>query len=215
MNLYDRRTQGLAIVLASLAGYVDAVGFIELGGFFVSFMSGNTTRMGVAGARGDIEALYAAGLIAIFVSGVTFGSLVGRRAGDWRRRTIFFLIALTLAGAASLYGWGFGAAGAVAMAFAMGMENTVLEENGETRVGLTYMTGALVKFGQRLAVAWTGGPRFGWTPHLFLWLGLASGAALGAALHPHLGLAALWPPAGLALVMAFTTQRGNGVAEPE
>ena len=40
-------------------------------------------------------------------------------------------------------------------------------------------------------------------------------AALGAALHPHRGLAALWPPAGLALVMAFTTQRGNGVAEPE
>ena len=104
---------------------------------------------------------------------------------------------------------------AVAMAFAMGMENTVLEENGETRVGLTYMTGALVKFGQRLAAAWTGGPRFGWTPHLFLWLGLASGAALGAALHPHLGLAALWPPAGMALVMAFTTRRGNGVAEPE
>lgn len=34
------------IGLSALASYVYAIGFIELGGFFVSFMSGNSTRLG-------------------------------------------------------------------------------------------------------------------------------------------------------------------------
>ncbi len=33
----------LAIGLAALAGFVDGVGFLTAGGYFVSFMSGNTT----------------------------------------------------------------------------------------------------------------------------------------------------------------------------
>ena len=35
------------VALSTLAGYVDATGFLMLGGFFVSFMSGNSTRLGV------------------------------------------------------------------------------------------------------------------------------------------------------------------------
>ncbi len=58
MTRYDKRVQALAIGLSMLAGYVDAIGFIQLGGFFVSFMSGNSTRLGVGG------------LIALFVIGV-------------------------------------------------------------------------------------------------------------------------------------------------
>ena len=38
MVRYDRRTQALAVCLSALAGFVDAVAFINLGGFFVSFM---------------------------------------------------------------------------------------------------------------------------------------------------------------------------------
>ncbi|MEC8456884.1 MAG: DUF1275 family protein, partial [Pseudomonadota bacterium] len=38
----DRR---LALLLAGLAGYVDSLGFLHLGGVFVSFMSGNSTRL--------------------------------------------------------------------------------------------------------------------------------------------------------------------------
>ena len=37
-----------AALLSGLAGFVDAIGFIKLGGFFVSFMSGNSTRLAVA-----------------------------------------------------------------------------------------------------------------------------------------------------------------------
>lgn len=38
-----RAERGLAAGLATVAGFVDAVGFLTLGGFFVSFMSGNST----------------------------------------------------------------------------------------------------------------------------------------------------------------------------
>ena len=44
MVRYDRRVKLLAAGLSALAGFVDATGFIQMGGFFVSFMSGNTTR---------------------------------------------------------------------------------------------------------------------------------------------------------------------------
>ena len=68
----DKVSQGefAAIVLAAAAGYVDAAGFLMTGGFFVSFMSGNSTRLGVGLFRGAGEALIAGGLIAAFVSGV-------------------------------------------------------------------------------------------------------------------------------------------------
>ncbi|MEP7350780.1 MAG: hypothetical protein ABI668_12645 [Sphingorhabdus sp.] len=40
----------------------------------------------------------------------------------------------------------------------MGAENAVFEHDGEMHIGLTYMTGTLVKFGQRAAAAFMGGP---------------------------------------------------------
>lgn len=52
MTPYDKRAQALAIRLSALAGYVDAIGFIQPGGFFVSFMSGNSTRLGVGPIAG-------------------------------------------------------------------------------------------------------------------------------------------------------------------
>jgi uncharacterized membrane protein YoaK (UPF0700 family) len=42
-----RRIRLLAAALSAVGGYVDAVGYLSLGGFFVSFMSGNSTRVGV------------------------------------------------------------------------------------------------------------------------------------------------------------------------
>jgi uncharacterized membrane protein YoaK (UPF0700 family) len=78
------------------------------------------------------------------------------------------------------------------LAFAMGAENTVFSEDGEVRIGLTYMTGALVKLGKRLTAALFGEDRGGWAPYLLLWLALAVGAALGAMSYRWFGTAALW-----------------------
>jgi uncharacterized membrane protein YoaK (UPF0700 family) len=46
----------------------------------------------------------------------------------------------------------------------MGMENAVFQIHGGAGLGLTYVTGALVKVGQLLAAALTGGARWGWAP---------------------------------------------------
>ena len=75
----------LACALSALAGYVDGIGYLHLGGLFVSFMSGNSTRMGVSLADGQFRAAGEAfGLIALFVLGAAVGSLIvlGRAAAE-------------------------------------------------------------------------------------------------------------------------------------
>jgi uncharacterized membrane protein YoaK (UPF0700 family) len=66
--------------MSGLAGYVDAVGFLKLGGFFVSFMSGNSTHPAMGLANGSEQAAEGTGLIAIFVLGVVTGSSAGHFA---------------------------------------------------------------------------------------------------------------------------------------
>lgn len=202
MTSFDHRDRVFAIGLSMLAGFVDSVGFLATGGFFVSFMSGNTTRLGVGLAAGSSGALIALGLIVVFVAGVTAGSLIGRFVSRHRRSTLLATITAALAGAALLGDLGMVWGAIAATALAMGMENTVFEQDGEVRIGLTYMTGRLVKIGQRLAVAITGEDVWGWVPHMLLWLGLLAGGAAGALTHALLGLDALWPAAAIA---AFLT----------
>jgi len=197
---YGRRDVALAAVLSGVAGYVDAIGFLKLGGFFVSFMSGNSTRLGVGLATGHVgAALTALTLIALFVAGVVLGALVARRAGEDRRAMVMALEAVLLACAAGLIMAGLDGPGVAAMVLAMGAENAVFQRNGDVGVGLTYMTGALVKAGQRIAAALTGGDRWAWRPFVLLWAGLTLGGALGAAAYLKFGVLALW---GAALVVA-------------
>lgn len=70
MIRYERNFQRLAICLAALAEFVDAIGFLKSGGLFVSFMSGNSTRMAIGLAEATRLGVAAAALIALFVLGV-------------------------------------------------------------------------------------------------------------------------------------------------
>jgi uncharacterized membrane protein YoaK (UPF0700 family) len=202
MNRYDRKIWGLAAGFAALAGYVDALGFLYLGGFFVSFMSGNSTRLAVGLSTHFSDAATAAGLIASFVIGVMLGSLCGRVIQRSRHSALMYLIAAMLSIAALLAILGASWAAAAALAMAMGAENALFERDGEVQIGLTYMTGTLVKFGQRLLSALMGGDRFGWLPYLLLWLGLVTGAVLGAVSYRLVGNSAIWAAAGAALLLA-------------
>lgn len=203
MNRYDRKIWGLAACFAALAGYVDALGFLYLGGFFVSFMSGNSTRLAVGLSTHFSDAATAAGLIASFVIGVMLGSLCGRVVQHSRHSALMYLIAGMLVIAALFAIMGANWAAAAALAMAMGAENALFERDGEVQIGLTYMTGTLVKFGQRLLSALMGGDRFGWLPYLMLWLGLVTGAVLGAASYQLVGHYAIWAAAIAALLLAF------------
>ena len=77
----------------SLAGYVDAIGFIASGGLFISFMSGNSTRLGIGLAQASQFAALAGSLLAAFVAGVTLATLIGRRLDGKRRRGQLLLVA--------------------------------------------------------------------------------------------------------------------------
>lgn len=213
---YPRSIRIFAICLSVVAGYVDAVGFIALGGLFVSFMSGNSTRLsvGLAGGSGDVA--MAGGLIAAFLLGVVLGSITGKFTPARRRpAAILGLVALLLGAASALASLGARTEALGLVAAAMGAKNTVFERNGEVSIGLTYMTGALVKVGQRLAAALLGArDRLGWLPYFLLWLGLVGGAVLGAVVYAYLGLNTLWLAAGMELLLAGAALRLRWQPDP-
>ncbi len=212
MTRFDLKARLLAYGLSALAGYVDALGFIALGGFFVSFMSGNSTRLAVGVAEVSSNGAIAAGLIGAFILGVVFGSIAGRLAGLRRRPTVIGFVSLLLAAAALLNALGHRGPALALMAFAMGAENAVFEQGGDVKIGLTYMTGALVKAGHAIAGVFFGGDRLAWAPYLLLWGGLVVGAVAGAATYREIGLSGLWIAAGaaglLALIAATSDDQG-------
>ena len=201
------RIRVLAASLSALAGFVDAIGYVHLGGFFVSFMSGNTTRIGVGLTERGGNALIAGGLVVTFVAGVVLGSLASRQFGARRRSAVLTFVAMLLVLAALFAIAGYEALTAVAMALAMGAENAVFAEDGDVHIGLTYMTGTLVKLGQNVAIAVAGGAPFGWVPYLMLWTGLLAGGIAGAASYAVLGMSALWLASAAAAVAAIAAAR--------
>ena len=215
MNRLDRKRQGLAIGLAGLAGFVDAVGYLSADGYFVSFMSGNTTRLGVNLARGPQAAAVPALLIGGFVLGVAAGAIVAARAGAARKPAVLALVGtLLLLGAA---GRGLVPAGVTlaCLVGAMGALNNTFQRDGEVAVGLTYMTGALVKLGQAIGGAVAGARRTDWLAYLLLWSGLALGAVLGALAFTHVRGAALWLAAAWCGLMLLAARRLTERSAPD
>ena len=201
--LDSRRNVALACALSALAGYVDGIGFLHLGGLFVSFMSGNSTRMGVSLAQGDwSNAAAALGLVALFVVGAAAGSLIVFGRGANRQPWVLLAEASLLAVAALCHTVGVSNAAVAAMVLAMGLENAVFQIEGGAGLGLTYVTGALVKVGQLLAAALTGGARWAWLPNLLLWAALVAGSVCGALAYHWINLGAIWFAAGAALALS-------------
>jgi uncharacterized membrane protein YoaK (UPF0700 family) len=197
------RNVALACALSALAGYVDGIGFLHLGGLFVSFMSGNSTRMGVSLAEGQWwHAAKSLGLIALFVIGAAAGSRIVLGRGTNRQPWVLLAEALLLAAAALCDAFGLSSAAVAAMVLAMGLENAVFQIEGGAGLGLTYVTGALVKVGQLLATALTGGARWAWVPNLLLWAALVMGASCGALAYHWINLAAIWFAAAAALALS-------------
>ena len=197
----------VAALFAALAGGVDAIGYLMLGRLFVSFMSGNSTVLSVAIVRRDwSEALRAGGIIGLFVLGVAGGVVVARLAGRWRMPVVLLVVALLLAAAAAWSGDGVPAGAFAATVLAMGALNAALDRAGGISVGLTYVTGALVRFGHGLGDALTGHPGDGaWREQAVPWISLVAGSAAGAAAQMAYGRDALWGASGVALALACCT----------
>jgi uncharacterized membrane protein YoaK (UPF0700 family) len=201
--LDSRRNIALACALSALAGYVDGIGFLHLGGLFVSFMSGNSTRMGVSLADGHWQnAAEALGLIALFVIGAAAGSLIVLGRGTHRQPWVLLVEAVLLAAAGLAYAVDQPKLTVAAIVLAMGLENAVFQIHGGAGLGLTYVTGALVKVGQLAAAALTGGARWAFVPNLMLWAAMVVGSLGGALAYHWINLAAIWFAAGIALSLS-------------
>ena len=207
MQLLDRPRRALAVALAALAGFVDAAGYLSADRYFVSFMSGNTTRLGVDLVSRPQMAMVPLLLLAGFVVGVIGGALVVQCAGAQRKPAVLSLVAALLLAAAWARAEAQIPAMLAALVLAMGALNNSFQRDGAVAVGLTYMTGALVRMGQGIAARITGRGGEGWSDWLLLWLGLAGGAVLGALVWFRMPEAALWLAAGWAILLAVLSRR--------
>ncbi|MFN3600468.1 MAG: YoaK family protein [Dietzia sp.] len=192
-----RRERLLAVVLSGTAGFVDAVGFLVVGGYFVSFMSGNSTRMVVDLAEGDYGGAGIAAVVLVsFFLGAVSGAVVTRRRNLDDRPAVLGLVAFLLLSALALH-WATTAeivgvpVSMAVVAASMGAMNSVFHSRGEVSLGVTYMTGAVVKSAHRLVDALAGGS---WAPYrqqVALWAALVLGGMAGAVFQVGLGVAAL------------------------
>jgi uncharacterized membrane protein YoaK (UPF0700 family) len=206
----------LAVSLIALAGYTDAVGFLNIG-HFVSFMSGDSTQLAIATIGTDRhKAVLLAVAVVLFVAGSALGRVIFLWAGARRRPLLLTLVAALLALAATLGSSEREWLLIVPMVTAMGAQNSVVYGGDRRRTGVTYITGTLVRLGERivdaLAIA-APEERCVWLSHLVLWTGMLSGACAGTALNAVWGVEALFVAAfwsaGLAIITALTLLRSN------
>nr|WP_241483683.1 MULTISPECIES: YoaK family protein [Rhodococcus] len=177
----------LSWVLAGLAGLVGAAAFTNTGGYFVTFMTGNTERGAVGFFRGE-NAMAAAAILLIltFVAGVVIASLCRRHV--WRDHphgaTVLTTIALAIASVVDVVMSGWSAPQVqfvpiLFISFAMGALNTSFVKNGEVSIPLSYVTGTLVKMGQGIERHISGGSAKDWLEYFLLYAAFSLGALVG------------------------------------
>jgi uncharacterized membrane protein YoaK (UPF0700 family) len=159
------------------------------------------------------EVRMAGALLLSFVSGVMIATVVARRWPKHAQAAVMITVTLLLGLAATITHFQPNAKALLLLAVAMGAENGLFLRDGEVSIGLTYMTGSLVRMAQRLAGALMGdADRWTWTRYLLLWLGFISGVVLGARCYGLFDTGALWlatAAAALLTVVIATMDRGK------
>ncbi|MBV8161487.1 MAG: DUF1275 domain-containing protein [Acidimicrobiia bacterium] len=225
-----REKSWVALALAMVGGFVDAVGYLTLLGVFIAHMSGNSASMGAHFGQGNAMAgLARAAPIPLFVFGVTGGAVaidvLARRGVRSTAAVVLaveavLLLAVMVIGDATLShgvvaaqrGWTFYAL-VVLAATAMGLQTSALRRLAGQTVRTTYVTGMLTHLGEEVARfvlpssrPSASGPRL--RVLLFVWVCYAVGAVAGGWAHDQWSLNALLAPlAVLALVIAVDLVR--------
>ncbi|GJD48775.1 hypothetical protein OPKNFCMD_1501 [Methylobacterium crusticola] len=206
-----------ALALSALAGCADAIGFLEFSQLFMSFMSGNTTRFGAAVSLGDWSMATRVGsTIALFSFGAFLGTLIAAAVGYWRLAVLLTLQAALLSiGLVMPRGPFAFPLHAYPIVLALGMQNAVLQDEDGRSLALTYVTGAVVRFGTGLANLLLGHPSPSFWIQAPLWAALTAGAVAGGLLHSAFGEQAFLVPAVVAALLAaaalvLTLAHGDG-----
>jgi uncharacterized membrane protein YoaK (UPF0700 family) len=182
----------LATILTVLAGFLDAAAYIELNHLYVSFMSGNSTHLGLSIPTGDLSQILGVLIvIGAFVFGAFAGTWVSDNSGPHSliltlaAETAMLFIAVILAVMSALHPSLF------VVAVAMGMQNSLHQVVAGADVGRGFITGALFSLGQSLARLKCGNGQ-GWraASYFVSWLVFVIGASIGAVSLSHFGLVA-------------------------
>src|SRR5688500_14814344 len=154
-----RQNVQLAVLLASVAGAVNAAGFFVLA-THTSHMTGQVAALGEALATNATEAAdTAAWLIVAFVLGAAAAAALLDVAAHWQRGRHVLALALELAVLAAPAGRAARHAGesppalTQALCFAMGLQNAMVTRISGAIVRTTHLTGVLTDFGIELVHA--------------------------------------------------------------
>lgn len=201
------------LLLTFIAGYIDALAFIELGGYFASFMSGNTTQLGLGlGAadertaqllRGEHNLLMPLALIGMFFGGAFIAAYLSVRSKSWySRRVVLLVIALLIMALISGLVTKSSSVAVILLAAVMGAQNAIFKAHGSVRLGASFVTGTIFNAAYDLAHGLHGTvPRHRWLQHVSVWVSLVLGAALGVTFNHYLALYSLILPIMALIIM--------------
>jgi len=191
-----------AASLAMVAGMVNVVGYLGFEHQAITHLTGTTTLLGAAIARGDTRSeMHLLLVILSFLGGAVLSGVIiqdstlklGRRYGvALAIESALLLVAVPLFEQQQI-------AGAAFAAMAIGLQNAMTATYSGALVRTSHLTGMLTDLGVFLGHRLRGVPCE--TRRLWLCLsiigGFLAGAVIGAMLFPHFGYRALYLPAGL------------------
>jgi uncharacterized membrane protein YoaK (UPF0700 family) len=198
-----------AALLAGIAGYVDAICYLQLGGAFAANMTGNLVDFGIGLAAGQwARAAWCASLPLTFLLGILAARLLLR---THRSPRLSLLIEAGIIAAAATGSLGFAAV--PVLAAAMAMQNEAVT-HGVVAVNVAFITGDLQRLGERLVAEAVPGqpPKREGQRRLILAILVcyAVGAAIGT-LAAGWGAAALILPAAVLAAAALLPERWTGL----
>ncbi len=148
----------MALFFSFVSGYVNGLGLLVLGDVFLSFMSGNSTRLGIQLAKGDMGAMFKYGSVLVaFIAGAFIGDLLVSVIKKERLLVIvgaeIILLCLTLLLLQSRpVSW----VTFLPLTVAMGVQNHAQITVKDTVLGKSYVSGQLFALGVALSKACQG-----------------------------------------------------------
>ncbi len=152
----------VAVLLAAITGFVDAVAFSRFLGVFPANQSGNAVFLGMAIGGSPVSSAWRPATAMVgFALGIVVGQLVRRRVRGPRLGAWLLVCELALFGAViaitgpidrvHLIGGGEGFVLIVLTSMAMGVQTEVIRHVAGTAVATTYQTGAIARMGEAIS----------------------------------------------------------------
>jgi uncharacterized membrane protein YoaK (UPF0700 family) len=178
--------ESLAITLAAVAGFIDAVGYLTLHHLFTAHMTGNASKLGIAFAHGNMAGAAALAFAPLFfVCGIAAGAVLVDRGRTWAA----FALQTLLVAVYMLYGsrvihdgtvpdhslGGFYVLLGIAT-LALGLQTAAFTDIDGNTTRTTYLSGMLTRLGQGLV---QGAARRRLLLFVGLWLAYVGGATFG------------------------------------